>query len=289
MRNDPVFIEVPTRSLSFGERLRASARTVGVFLRDQSAVSLGLLVIYALLLVWDFQMANFSDIPSRGGIQDKLAQWFPFMDSFYAAEWKLQAATTWRGTIAQLLLSLYGFNALIYMADRSPAFADRDVVGIVRFFFRSLGILLLMLVPAAIGVALLVVPGLIMLTIFVAAGTITVFKDQSPMAAIHSSFRLLRDGLGDRPRIWGFRPVFFHIMGIYLIDTLFIVFFTFVNFGIHSLASRWQAEFTMPLLQSSLIVTGLILFIFGLLAEIFVLRIFAESLPPRHESTSGTL
>jgi hypothetical protein len=287
MQKPPVFIEVPHRSLTFKERLRASFHTIGAFLRDQKAASLGLLVVYVVLLVWDFHSADFSTPPERGSFENKLAQWLPFLDPFISAQALLQASETWRASIAHFLLSIYAFHTLIHIAGHSPAFAGKEVVGIVRLFFRSLGISLLMVIPAIIGLVLLVVPFFVVLVVYAVATTISVFKEQSPMAAIRNSYDLVTAHTPGRPRTWGLWPVFLSVLGLSLAQALIIIALSAVDFGVYSFVTRWLPESTMPLLQSSLVITGIISVVFGLVTQVFVLRIFAESQPTRIEDSAA--
>jgi hypothetical protein len=183
---------------------------------------------------------------------------------------------TWRSLLASLVTILFWGNALLYIADRTEAFADEKVVGLGRYLIRGTCITLLLALPLAVGFGLLVIPGLLVAAILIAAATITAFREKGIFRSIGEGYRLVTQSLPGQSRILGFSRSFFHLTGAYalVIGSSFLLSFAtiFLAAGLQALVPA--AAFGVSYGQS--VIADLGGSFLNLSFSIFVLRLYSE-------------
>lgn len=266
------FIEPSHEAQGFGPRMVQSLQTSRAFLVDQRWACLLFLIVYVGLVAWDQHSARLLPTPPA---PEWTNGWPEFLDPL-----KIQLAreglNTWRSILASLVTLLFWGNALLYIADRSAAFPDTEVVGLGRYIVRAAVITLLLLLPLAIGLALLVIPGLLVAGILISAATITLFRSHGIFRAIGEGYRLVTQSLPGQKRVFGFSRSFVHITGAYaLVMALSFVFALstiFLAAGLSALAPA--LAFPLHSLQS--VMSELVGSFLNLSFSIFVLRLYSE-------------
>ncbi len=272
--NDTVnFIEVPAKPLNFAERLRISLQTSARFFKDQPLPSLIFFAVYVAFIVWDLNA-------QRSGIgvnEPDLSQIPAFLKTF-KEQMLAQSRMTWRGNLAGFVMILFWGNALLFIADRSEAFQERTVVGLVRYLIRGSMVGLLLILPVIVGLALLVVPGIFLAAVLVSAASICVFREESILKSIGHGFTLVSKGIAGQRRIFGFSLVFYHIIGAYAVSlTIGLMVDQAVSFFSHLWANRF-AEHALAAEHVQYVVSQSFDALLNLSVTIFILRVFAEHL-----------
>jgi hypothetical protein len=266
------FIAPSHEAQGFGPRMVQSLQTSRAFLVDQRWACLLFLIVYVGLVAWDQHNARLLPTPPA---PEWTNGWPEFLDPL-----KIQLAReglhTWRSILASLVTLLFWGNALLYIADRSAAFPDAEVVGLGRYIVRAAVITLLLLLPLGIGLALLVIPGLLVAGILISAATITLFRSHGIFRAIGEGYRLVTQSLPGQNRVFGFSRSFVHITGAYaLVMALSFVFALstiFLAAGLSALAPT--LAFPLHSLQS--VMSELVGSFLNLSFSIFVLRLYSE-------------
>lgn len=266
------FIEIPHEAQGFIPRIVQSLQTSRAFLVDQRWASLIFLIVYVGLVAWDQHSARLLPTPPA---PDWTNSWPEFLDPL-----KIQLAreglNTWRSILASLVTLLFWGNALLYIADRSAAFPDADVVGLGRYIARAGTISLLLLAPLALGLVLLVIPGLLVAGILISAATITIFRSHGIFRAIGEGYRLVTQSLPGQNRVFGFSRSFVHITGAYAlvmgVAFVFAISTIFLAAGLSALAPT----LAFPLHSLQAVMSELVGSFLNLSFSIFVLRLYSE-------------
>jgi hypothetical protein len=266
------FIEVPHEAQSFVPRVLQSLKTSLAFIVDQRWASLIFLVLYLGLMYWDYQSVRLLPSPPP---PDWTNNWPEFLDPL-----KIQLAreglATWRSLLAGFITLLYWGNALLYIADRSAAFAEDEVVGLGRYLLRGMSIAILLLGPVAIGLVLLLIPGLLVASILIAAATIAMFREFGTFRAMGEGYRLVTRNLPGQTRLFGFSRSFIHITGAYALvissSILLAILGIFLATGLAALVPA--AAFSLNYAQGVLF--ELVGSFLNLSFSIFVLRLYSE-------------
>ncbi len=274
MSDTPNFIAIPDQALTFAERARISLTTSLRFMQDQAIPSLLFLAVYLGFMLWDYSAPRAVTDAAAPAWLDHLP---PVLDSI-KNQWNHQSQLTWRASLASFIMLLYWGNALLYIADRSAAFQERTVVGLVRYLLRGSAIFLVMAVPVVIGLLLLLVPGIFLFTVMITAASLCFFKDLSVFRAIGQSFRLIWRGISSQKRVFGLSQVFIDIIAInalILISTLLIG--GVINFFASTLSAFVPAK-TLLFGHAALVMSSIIGAFLNLSLTIFILRTYAESI-----------
>lgn len=266
------FIEAPQEAQGFVPRLLQSLKTSVAFIVDQHWASLIFLLVYLGLMYWDYHSVRLLPIPPPPEWTDN---WPEFLNPL-----KMQLAReglrTWRSLLASLVTLLYWGNALLYIADRSAAFPEDDVVGLGRYLLRGLTIAMLLAIPLAIGLVLLMIPGFLVAGILIAAATISMFREFGVFRAIGEGYRLVTQGVPGQARVLGFPLSFFHITGAYglVILSSFLLTVTTIFLAAGFAAVLPAAE--LPLNYTQAVLSELSGSFLNLSFSIFVLRLYSE-------------
>jgi hypothetical protein len=175
-----------------------------------------------------------------------------------------------------LVTLLFWGNALLYIADRSAAFPDADVVGLGRYIVRAATISLLLLLPLALGLLLLVIPGLLVAGILISAATVTLFRSYGIFRAIGEAYRLVTQSLPGQSRVFGFSRSFVHITAAYAlvmgVSFVCAISTIFLAAGLSALAPTLAS----PLHSAQAVMSELVGSFLNLSFSIFVLRLYSE-------------
>jgi len=266
------FIEIPHEAQGLTPRIVQSLQTSRAFLVDQRWASLIFLIVYVGLVAWDQHSARLLPTPAA---PEWTNSWPEFLDPL-----KIQLAreglNTWRSILASLVTLLFWGNALLYIADRSAAFPDADVVGLGRYILRAGTISLLLLLPLALGLVLLVIPGLLVAGILISAATITIFRSHGIFRAIGEGYRLVTQSLPGQNRVFGFSRSFVHITAAYAlvmgVSFVFALSTIFLAAGLSALVPA----LAFPLHSLQAVSSELVGSFLNLSFSIFVLRLYSE-------------
>ncbi|WP_141733037.1 hypothetical protein [Oligoflexus tunisiensis] len=266
------FIDVPTGAQRFVPRTLQSMKTSLAFIVDQRWASLIFLLVYLGLMYWDYQSALGLPTPPP---PEWTENWPEFLDPI-KTQLAREGLTTWRAMLAGFVTLLYWGNALLYIADRSAAFPGDSVVGLGRYILRGMAIAILLSVPLGIGLMLLIIPGLLVAGIMMAAATITMFREFGIFRAIGEGFRVITQNLPGQKRILGFSRSFVHIVGAYglviVVSFLVTLLAIFVASGLGALVPA----LSRPLGYLQSVLSNLIGSFLNLSFSIFVLKLYAE-------------
>ncbi|HET9237143.1 MAG TPA: hypothetical protein VFO10_07825 [Oligoflexus sp.] len=266
------FIEPPHEAQGFVPRIIQSLKTSRAFLVDQRWASLLFLLVYVGLVAWDQYSARLLPTPPA---PEWTSGWPDFLDPL-----KIQIAreglNTWRSILASLVTLLFWGNALLYIADRSAAFPDAEVVGLGRYIVRASMIALLLLVPLGIGLVLLVIPGLLVAGILVSAATITIFRSHGIFRAIGEAYRLVTQSLPGQNRVFGFSRSFIHITGAYALVMALAFVFALSTIFLAAGLSVLAPALAFPLYSLQTVLSELVGSFLNLSFSIFVLRLYSE-------------
>jgi hypothetical protein len=266
------YIEVPQTAQSFAPRARQSFRTALAFILDQRWVSLVFLMVYLALMYWDYQSVRLLPSPPP---PEWTENWPDFLDPV-----KLQLARqglgTWRSLLAALVTLLYWGNALLYIADRSVAFPESDVVGLGRYLLRGLTIAIVLALPMVIGFGLLLVPGLLVAAILIGGATITMFREFGIFRAIGEGYRLVTRQLPGHQAVLGFSRSFFHITAAYALVIVGSFLLAILSLGVAAAIERLSPSSGLALTYVQSIFSELAGSFLNLSFSIFVLRLYSE-------------
>jgi hypothetical protein len=266
------FIAVPKEPQRFVPRAQKSLSTSLAFIVDQRWASLIFLLVYLGLIYWDYLSTRMFPTPPP---PDWTTDWPEAMNSL-----KLQLARealgTWRSLLAGFVVLLYWGNALLYIAERSTAFASDGVVGLGRFLLRGVGIALILVIPLILGLALLIIPGLLVAGTLIAAAGIAMFHEQTIFRAIGAGYRLVTESLRGQARVLGFSRSFVHIVAAYgLVITMSLAVTVSLIFVASGLAHFFPAQ-ELRLSYAQTVLSNLIGSFLNLSFSIFVLNLYAE-------------
>jgi hypothetical protein len=266
------FIDVPVGPQRFGTRIIQSMKTSLAFIVDQRWASLIFLLTYLGLMYWDFQ--NVLSLPTPPP-PEWTENWPEFLDPI-KVQLAREGLSTWRAMLAGLVTLLYWGNALLYVADHSAAFPGDTVVGLGRYILRGMVIAILLSAPLGIGLLLLIIPGLLVAGIMMAAATITMFREFGIFRAIGEGFRVVTQSLPGQERILGFSRSFIHIVGAYglviIVSLLVTLLAIFLTSGLGALVPM----LSRPLGYLQSVLSNLIGSFLNLSFSIFVLRLYSE-------------
>jgi hypothetical protein len=266
------FIDTPHEAQGFVPRMIQSLETSRAFLVDQRWASLIFLTVYVGLVAWDQHSASLLPTPPA---PEWTSGWPEFLDPL-----KIQLAreglNTWRSILASLVTLLFWGNALLYIADRSAAFPDAEVVGLGRYLVRAMLITLLLVLPLAIGLALLLIPGLLVAGILISAATITLFRSHGVFRAIGEGYRLVTQSLPGQDRVFGFSRSFVHITGAYALVMAVTFVFALSTIFLAAGLSVLVPALAFPLHSLQAVVSELVGSFLNLSFSIFVLRLYSE-------------
>lgn len=266
------FIDTPHEAQGFVPRMIQSLETSRAFLVDQRWASLIFLTVYVGLVAWDQHSVRLLPTPP---LPEWTSGWPEFLDPL-----KIQLAreglSTWRSILASLVTLLFWGNALLYIADRSAAFPDAEVVGLGRYLVRAMVITLLLVLPLAIGLALLLIPGLLVAGILISAATITLFRSHGIFRAIGEGYRLVTQSLPGQNRVFGFSRSFVHITGAYALAMAVAFVFALSTIFLAAGLSVLAPALAFPLHSLQAVVSELVGSFLNLSFSIFVLRLYSE-------------